>query len=173
MGRSRYRNILIRGVLYPDARTAALALSVQPQTIIRAIRQDRLDAVGLGNTRPQVMRARIRGVDYPDVKAAAAALGVTVSAIRQALHRDGHADNVGLPRKYNEARSHAFEFGGLKFASKARASRALGFGPAYISQALRRDSTAMKERIVAAAMQEAARRQDVVVAEADLAGARP
>jgi len=152
MGRTIYRDIEIRGVTYPTAPAAARALGVTPDTIRRARRNGTLHRVGLGRVGVEPMPIRIRGLDYADAHAAAVALGVTAAAVWQAAHK-GTLDRVGLgPRRDNPSRARPVAIGSASYASMAVASKVLGFGESYISQALRRKSKRAMERIVAAQM---------------------
>lgn len=156
MGRRLYRDIIIRGEVYPSIRAAARALGVTHSTVLKAYHAGRLDGVGLGESYPRAMPVRIRGVVYPSVTAAAAALGVGPSAISQALAR-GAEDRVGLKlsaRRPN--RTISVVLGGVRFASMSEADRALGFKPGYVSKALRSKSRRSRERILAAVMRFAA-----------------
>lgn len=154
MGARKYRDIEVRGVVYPTAQAAAAALGVREITVLRAARLGRLDTLGLGAAGLQSMPVRIRGVVYPSAAAAASALGVGVSAVRQALAR-GREDRVGLPRHRklppNSAPGKAVSIGGFEFVSQVAADAALGL-PRGTTSRVRR-GVASRERWLRAAMQ--------------------
>jgi hypothetical protein len=129
MGLRKYTDIEVRGVVYPTVGDAAAALGVRPDTVRLAVRSGRLHRLGVGRAGPEKMPICIRGFNYPDADAAAKAFGVSRTAIYQALYR-GDVDCVGRSR-FGRVPPNAkpFEIGGLRFASMAQASGALGFSP--------------------------------------------
>jgi hypothetical protein len=156
MGKRRYRDIEIRGTVYPTVQDVADALGVTPRAVTMAIRKGTTDRIGTGAVGSEPMPVRIRGRVYPDAGAAAKALGVTRGRIHQAINR-GHEDRVGLPPSHNGARAKPVRVGGLDFPSMAAASRALGFRSEYLSRVMTRGSKRGRERILAAAMAYAAK----------------
>lgn len=157
MGKRIYRDINIRGTVYPDANAAAAAHCVSPDTVRLAVRRGTQHRIGTGAVGAEPMPVRIRGQLFPSAKAAAAHFGITPHAIYKALG-EGRVDDVANPPRYNGARSRSVTIGSLRFASMAQASRALGFSSGYVSQALRRPSVATRQRIVGAVMAIDARR---------------
>lgn len=147
-----YRDIEIRGRVYPDANAAAAALGVTADAVRMAARRGTLHRCGTGASHPEPMPVRIRGVVYPDARTAAAALGVTPTAVWAALAA-GNPDRVGLPNPPPNWRARPFTVGGLRFASMRAAALALGFSdPGYVARAMKRNSRRGRERILAAAM---------------------
>jgi hypothetical protein len=157
MGRTLYRDIVIRGVTYATAAQAGRALGVQRQTVVKAIQAGTLDRVGLGQPGLEPCPVRVNGVVYPGARAAGKALGFKPGAIYQAL-KQGREDRVGKPLR-NVARARPVRIGPLQFDSMAEASRALGFCVSYVSEALRRGRPVMAERLLAAAMRLQAQRE--------------
>ncbi|MDN5789035.1 hypothetical protein [Pseudorhodobacter sp.] len=160
MAHPKYRDIEVRGTVYPTVNAAARALRVQPQTVMKAIRAGRLAAVGTGASHPEPLPVRIRGRDFPHAKAAAAHFGLRPNTIHAAIAR-GAEHRVGLPRDCPANMSKAVQLGPLRFTSMAAADRALGFPYGSVSMALRRGGGRM-HRIIRAAMELAARRDQQV-----------
>lgn len=80
------------------------------------------------------MKVRIKNHVYPCVKAAAKAKGVSTSTIYAAMER-GTIDNVGAGQGRSETKNHnggrkpkPVTIGPVTFASRAEASRVLGYG---------------------------------------------
>ena len=160
MGKRLYQDIEIRGTVYPDVGAAAKALGVRPDAVRLAVRKGTAHRIGTRATGVEPMPVRIRGQVYPSAKVAAQALGVRVSAIYMAMAK-GREDALGLPRRYNGAKSKEFSIGGLSFPSQNAASRALGFrNPEYVTRVLQRQSASGFERILGAAMAYAAKNPD-------------
>lgn len=154
MGKTLYRDIEIRGVVYPNIAAAAGALGVQHSTVVKAMHRGRLQGVGLGQSSRVRMKIRIRGKLYCDAKAAARVFGVTEGAIMTALHR-GNVDRLGIPRR-GGPRAIMFRIGGLSWPSMRSASLELGFEAGYVSKAFTRNRASAKQSILAAAMRLAA-----------------
>lgn len=151
MGKRLHQNITIRGKVYPTAQAAAAALGVVSDTIHRAIREGRLDLVGL--QRPESTRqglpVRIRGRVYANAAAAAAVLKLTPNAVLRAV-REGREDRVGLRQRGRPAGCPVV-IGPHRFPSMRAASLALGFERSYVWWAFRKSATA-RARVLAAAM---------------------
>lgn len=156
MGKRLYRDIEIRGTVYPTVQDAADAFGVTPRAVTMAIRKGTTHRIGTGAVGPEPLPVRIRGRVYPDAGAAAKALGLTRHAIHLAI-AEGREERVGLPPGHNGARAKPVRVGGLDFPSMAAASRALGFRSEYLSHVMTRGSKRGRERILAAAMAYAAR----------------
>lgn len=84
MGAQKHRNIVIRGVIYPDAKTAAEAFGLNSDTVRLMVRTGRADRIGTGQPGHTPAPVTIRGVTYASAKAAAAALGCPVGTIMAA-----------------------------------------------------------------------------------------
>lgn len=151
MGKRLYRDIEIRGVVYPTVQAAAQAFGITPKAVTLAISKGTTHRIGTGAVGPEPMPVRVRGKLYPDAGAAAKALGLTRPAIYAAIS-EAREDRVGLAPVYNVARSKPITIAGMAFPSMASASRALGFQPGFIAKALKRGSKRGQERILAAAM---------------------
>ncbi len=151
MGVRKYRDIRVRGVVYPDVESAAAALNVGPETVRYAIRAGTLHRLGTGRVGPEPMPVRISGRNFKSVAAAAAHFDVGVWVIYRALET-GDPDRFLRPRRCNPWKSKPFTIGDLSFPSMRAASRALGFSPNYISVVCSRGSKRGYERILAAAM---------------------
>lgn len=152
MGVRLYRDLVVRGEVFPTAAAAAARFGVSADTVRIAARKGTLHRVGTGAVGSEPFPVRIRGVVYPSARAAAKALGVSPGAVWQALAQ-GDVDRIGLgPRCHRPHRSRAITLGGMRFASMAAADRALGFSPGYIAHSLRRGRRSALERIMAAAM---------------------
>lgn len=150
MGKRKYRDIEIRGVVYPDAVSAARKLKVQPDTVRLAARLGTLDKVGLG-VRIVPTPVRIAGKVYPSAKAAGAAFGKTPHAVWKAID-EGDPDRIARPRCNARNKAKPVKIGPLSFPSMREASVKLGFGADYVSHALRRGSPQARQKILAAAM---------------------
>lgn len=158
MGVTVYRDLEIRGQVFPTARAAALHFGVTPDTVRLAARKGRLHRLGTGESHPEPCPVRIRGTVHASARAAAEAFGLTPSAIHQALAQ-GRIDSVGLgARCPHPHRARPITLGGVRYPSLAAADRALGFGAGYVSHAIRLGRRAALERIVAAAMAAGMRR---------------
>ena len=94
MAKLTYRNIQIRGVTYPDAKSAAVALGVTPGRVREARRLGQLEGLGRGSNGRSVT---IRGVIYPSHSAAGRALAVNANTVR-AAQRNGTLHRVGTGR---------------------------------------------------------------------------
>jgi 2-methylcitrate dehydratase PrpD len=105
---------------------------------------------------------RINGRDYKTVAAAAKHLNCTKGAIYQAVNL-GREDRVACRQTFNNGPSKPVTIGTLSFPSRASASRALGFKSGFLSKALSRGSKRGWQRILSAAMTEAARRDALIV----------
>lgn len=156
MGLQKYRDIEIRGVVYSDAVTAARKLNVKPDTVRLAARTGNLDKVGLG-IRIVPTPVRIAGRDFPSARAAAKAYGKTPQAVWKAID-EGDPDRIARPPRKARTGCKPVTIGPLSFPSMREASVQLGFGPDYISHALRRGSKHAQQRLLAAAMRLAAER---------------
>ena len=84
--------VVIRGVVWPDVRSAADAYSVKPASIYRARALGRLDRVG---SRLDRLSVSVRGITYATVAEAAHALGVDPVTVYSAMGR-GKLDTLGL-----------------------------------------------------------------------------
>lgn len=149
MGKRKYTNLDVRGVVYPDVAAAAKALGVQQQTVHRAAREGRLHRLGLGRVGKECMPVRLNGRVYRDAHAAAADLGVGVSAVYQALHR-GY-ETVGQRRR-GGAGSRPIVIAGRRFASLAELDRAIGRSPGYTSNAIKLNRAGRLEDIIGRVM---------------------
>lgn len=162
MGRRVHRDIVVRGTVYATVGDAAEGEGVSTGAVYKAMKAGTLDKLGTRHRgRKPEMPVRIRGVIYASAAEAAARLGCRVNNIYQQIAR-GRAERIGLGPEYNHAMSKQVAIGGLRFASMAQASRELGFGSSYVSQALRSGSRHAQQRILAAAMALAARREAAV-----------
>lgn len=158
MGLRIYRDIEVRGVVYATAQDCARALGVTDQAVRRAVRSGCTRRLGLRQAHVEPMAVRIRDRVFPDARAAAAAFDVGVTAIYAAIAR-GEIDRIGLPPRRRNPKSLPIVIGGLRFASMAEAERALGFRPGYIAHSRKLGRRSAMEKIVAAAMREARRRE--------------
>lgn len=152
MGKGKYQDIEIRGVVYPDANAAAAAHGVTPDAVRIAVRRGTLHRVGTGAAGVEPMRVRVGGIVFDCAASAAAHFGVTTHAIYQAITR-GRTEEFGRPPRNARNRSKPIQIGTLSFPSMCDADRALGFAPGYISQVNRRGYKRGRERILAAALQ--------------------
>lgn len=159
MGKRLYRDIEIRGTVYPTAKAAAEALGVTVRTVQIAAKRGTLHRVGLGRKGAEPMPVEVRGVVYPNAKVAARRLGLTAHAVYQAIAA-GRPHECGLRLRHNSTASRPVTIGNLTFSSMEQAGRELGFGHGYVSQVMRRRSKIGHERLVGAAMREAARRAE-------------
>ena len=105
------------------------------------------------------MRVRIDGREFANVNEAARFYGKAPGTIYSAIH-DGDPDRVARVPRWNPARSQPVTIGPLTFSSMAEASRALGFkNREFVSKALKHRSKRGMQRILAAAMKLAAKRE--------------
>ena len=152
MGRSVYKDIEIRGEVFPTVRAAADHFGLNLETIYAAMKKGTLHRVGTGAVGAEPCPVRIRGQVYASAKEAASALGVTPGAIHTAL-MNGRIDKVGIRPTYRNAfRSRQIKLGPVTFHSMAAADRALGFSPGYIAHTLKNKRRCAVQRIIAAAM---------------------
>ncbi|EPX82080.1 hypothetical protein [Salipiger mucosus] len=158
MGAVRYRNLKIRGVVYPTATDAAKALGVSADAVRIAARKGTLHRVGTGRVGVEPMPVRIRGLDFPNAKAAAVHFGVTVHAVHYAISA-GDPDRIGRRSKPPQARARPITLYGVNFPSHAEASRQLGFQSEYVARALKRNTPEGHERIRTAMMAYVARQE--------------
>lgn len=158
MGRRIYRDIEIRGVVYPDAGSAAAAHGVSAQAVRVAVRKGTQHRVGTGAVGIEPMPVCLGGRRFVHAAAAARHFGVTRHAIYQAI-ASGRAQEFGGPPRHARLRSKPVTIGHLSFASMDEACRALGFRRGYVSQVLRRRSKTGLQIVLAAAMREARRRE--------------
>jgi hypothetical protein len=154
LGKTIYTDIEIRGRVYPDTRTAAMALGVQPETVRFAIKAGRLHRCGTGASHPEPLPVRICGLDFAHARDAARHFGVGVSAVYAALAA-GDPDRIGRPPRYNAAKSQPVTIGPLSFPSMRQASLALGFQGDYVSKVLRSGSVTRWQNLLGAAMRHA------------------
>ena len=156
--RAAERAVVIRGVTYPNFSAAGRALGVHPNTVRAAYRNGTLHRVGTGRVGPEPMPVRIAGRDFADVFAAARAFRCKPATVYAAIC-DGDPDRIARAPVYNPWKSKPFSVGGLNFPSMRAASRALGFADEdYVAKVVKRGSKRGMQRIVAAAMAVAARR---------------
>lgn len=155
-----YRDIEIRGAVYPTIKAAALAHGVRHNTVLKAFHAGRLDKVGLGTVGFEGLPVRIRDSVYKDAKTAAAAFGVTKAAIYKALN-EGNIDSVGGDLR-GGANAIPFEIGGLRWPSRRAASINLGFRPGYVQAAFQYGRKAAHQCILGAAMALAAQRSAAI-----------
>ncbi|MDE4272972.1 NUMOD1 domain-containing DNA-binding protein [Phaeobacter gallaeciensis] len=94
MAKPKYRDITIRGVTYPDAKTAAAALGLSVSRVRSALRTDTLNSLG---RRSRLCPVTIRGVTYESFSKAAQELGVSANTVRAAA-RNGTLHRVGTGR---------------------------------------------------------------------------
>ena len=152
MGKRKYRDIEIRGVVYEHARAAADALGVKPATVLTAIKKGTLHRVGTGRVGPEPMRVLIKGREFESVVAAAKHYKCDPYTVWAAIS-DGDPDRIARPQRYNPWKSKPVTIGALRFPSYREASRALGFSnPEYVRVAFKRKSATGMRRIMAAAM---------------------
>lgn len=90
----KYKNIEVRGVVYPDANAVAEAFGVTVGQVRTAVCRGRLDSIGTGHKQIPVT---IRGVSYPNFSAAGLALGVHGNTVRAAYYK-GTLHRVGTGR---------------------------------------------------------------------------
>lgn len=154
---SRALPVVIRGVRYGDCSEAARALGVTPKAVANARRAGTLDRVGLGVRGKVPMRVRIAGRVFESAHDAAAHYGVTPFAVWQAIHQ-GDPDRIARGRRRTGTRCKPIVLGGVAFPSQQAASLALGFGRCYVSHVLASGCASRMDRVVAAAMAYAARR---------------
>lgn len=148
---ARISNIRIRGVTYPNVRSAAACLGVSPHTVRAARRRGMLDRVGLGKVGVPPCPVRIGGVVYASVRAASETLGINQATIYAAI-RDGNPDRVLRRGHTGVARAVPFTLGRFTWPSMRTASVALGFAPDYITKVRHTRSRRGQERILAAVM---------------------
>lgn len=78
------KETVIRGVVYPSRQAAADALKLSPQAIGAAIREKRLDTVGLKPIgRSHGKRITFEGVEYRSIWQASKETGVPYSTLRE------------------------------------------------------------------------------------------
>ncbi len=145
------KSVTIRGVTYPDASAAAAAVGVSMPTMYRAIRENRLDHVGLGTGSINICPVLIRGVYYPTQTAAAEALGVRADTISKALTR-GNIDSVGIGKgnwlREVDAPRNPITILGVTFPSMAAASRLLGYTDRHVHRVLNTGGKKAKARLM-------------------------
>ncbi|WP_347311382.1 hypothetical protein [Defluviimonas sp. SAOS-178_SWC] len=152
MGGTIYRDIEIRGQVFPTAAAAAAHFGVVPDTVRLAVRRGTLHRVGTGEIGAEPCPVRIRGVDYRSAREAARAFGVTAAAIHRAL-AEGRVDRIGLAQRRGRAhRSREIIIGGVCYPSMRAADGALGFKPGYIARSMKNGRKCAWERILGAAM---------------------
>lgn len=157
MFKPTYRDIRIRGIVYPTIAEAATSLGVSSGAVLKAFHAGRLDGVGLGPRGRELMPIRIRGKTYANAQLAADRFGMTRAAIYSALHR-GDLDRIGMPPRVGRAKSVPFELGGMHWPSMRQASMDLGFHPEYVSRSFLKRRKSAQQRILGAAMALAAKR---------------
>ncbi|WP_286905720.1 hypothetical protein [Roseovarius sp.] len=158
MGRQVYRGIEIRGVVYPDANAAAAALGVSANAVRLAVRKGSQHRIGTGAVGVEPMPICLAGTHFENAEAAAEHFGVTRHAVYQAI-ASGRAQEFGKPARHARLKSRPIALGNLSFSSMDEACRVLGFERGYISQVKRRGSKVGMQRVLAAAMREARRRE--------------
>jgi hypothetical protein len=163
MGCVVHRDIEIRGTVYPDVRSAAEAVGVGCNAILKAMAEGRLSKVGLRQTQRPEMPIQIRGKVYKNAKTAARAMGVTPGAVYSSLYR-GDLHRLGLPRR-GGAKSKPFRLGGYEWPSMRAASMDLGFHPEYVSRSFLKNRETAKARILGAAMKFAAKNAEIGVGQ--------
>ena len=156
-GRLKYTDLDVRGTIYPDAQTAAVAHGVSAEAVRWAARRGALHRLGTGRVGVEPMPVLIRGERFRDAKQAAAHYGVTPAAVYTAMMR-GKLDNLARPQRYNGAKSKPVTLASMRFASMSEADRVLGFKRGYVSLALRRQSLPAMQAILGAVMRERNRR---------------
>jgi len=72
--------VKIRGVVYPSMRAAATAIGVTPAAISLALKENRLETVGL---HPRAVPITIDEIRYPSIAAAARALKMNAETLRR------------------------------------------------------------------------------------------
>lgn len=152
MGARKYRDIEVRGVVYPTAQAAAAALGVREITVHKALQSGRLDTLGTGAAHPTPMRVRIAGRVFPDARAAAAHFGVTVGAVRNAI-LEGDPDRIARKRRGRRGvNAKPVTIGPVTFPSMRAADEALGYSHGIVSRILRRGGPRAREALVGRAM---------------------
>lgn len=151
----KYTDIQIQGMTFPTVEDAADHFGVTGVTIRSHIRAGTLHRLGKGLSGPEPCPVRIRGVTYESPAKAAEELGVGINQVYRRL-AEGRPDTIGLPNDRGQHCAKPIKIGPLKFRSLAEASRELGFSEGYVGRAFERDSSSMKEKILAAAIARAA-----------------
>jgi hypothetical protein len=148
---TKSREVTIRGVTYPDPSAAAAGIGVARSTLYRAIRENKLDTVGLGTGSINICPVLIRGVYYPTQTAAAEALGVRADTISKALTR-GNIDSVGIGKgnwlREVDAPRNPITILGVTFPSMAAASRLLGYTDRHVHRVLNTGGKKAKARLM-------------------------
>lgn len=162
MGAIRYRDIEVRGEVFPTVRAVAERFGVSGEAVRIAVRRGTQHRIGTGATGVEPMPVLICGIRFASARDAAAHYGVTPHAVYHAIS-DGDPDRIARPNfvwtEENNPKGRPFKVGGLSFPSMAAADRALGFGQGYVSRAVKTGSKVKWQRIVAAAMREVARQE--------------
>lgn len=151
----KYTNLEVRGKVYANTNAVAEAFGVTPTTVRRHIQAGTLHRVGLRAFGVEPTPVRIRGKVYGSATEAAHALGVGVNQVYRRLEQ-GRPDDIGCPNQRGQYLAKQIQIGPLRFRSMAEADRQLGFGKDYVSNAYRRGSKRMLERVMAAALMKAA-----------------
>lgn len=151
MGARKYRDIEIRGTVFPTLAAAAQHFGVQSQTVYKAMLAGRLDTLGSHYTGVEPCPVRIRDKTFTSAKEAALAFGVNTNSIRTALHR-GKIDRVGLPPQNARNGAKPFALAGHTWPSRRAAEQDLGLGEGFITHAIRHNRRSSWENIVRAGM---------------------
>lgn len=130
----KYRDFAVRGVVYPDVRTAAVALGLTEKRVREAVRSDRLAYLGLGQGRRARMQVALGGQIFDGIAAAARFAGCTESAVMAAIS-DGDPDRVLRPAPGSLGRP--VSLCGRCFASQAALAAWAGVSNTTVSMVLR------------------------------------
>ena len=150
MAALKYRDIDVRGTVYPTVAAISAALSVHPVSVRNSIRRGHTHRIGLGLHGPEPMRiATPKGV-FADSWAAAAAHGVVRSTVYNA---------VGRAREHNLGRGAVgggyfkpVQIGTMTFPSRKAVDERFGFPTGFTSKALQHRKGLRWERLLSAVM---------------------
>ncbi|WP_421998170.1 hypothetical protein [Roseovarius confluentis] len=152
MGKRRHTNIVIRGITYANCNDAARAVGVTPQSICRAIKDGKLDTVGLGPGVGHRMPVFLGGRFFASVGEAARFAGCTQSAVSKAISA-GDPDRVLRKHPGSAKRADlAFALWGIRFDSRADLARRTGLCKTFVYRALSARCPRRMERLYAALM---------------------
>lgn len=148
MGARKWRNLLIRGVVYPTAGDAAAALGISSDAVLIAARagQEALDRCGLRLHHPRPLPVRVGGVVYPDARSAAAALNVRLGTLRSAILA-GDPDRVLRDWPPCMVRARPVRVAGLSFPSHSALDRWLGCRPGYSAAVMKKGGEVARSRL--------------------------
>lgn len=144
MGKRVYRDIEVRGTVYPTVQACAAALGISQEAVYWAIRDGNLKRLGLGCVGRERIPICISGKRFASAVEAAKHFGVTPGAIYQAISKN-RLDRVGKRLGRTPKNARAITICGHTWPSMAALSRELGKCPEFVSFRMRRGRMPIEE----------------------------